>query len=53
MTPDQVEKRLAAYDAENLDDLTEENATVIISKFEAAIAAQNKEKPEGKEKKNA
>ena len=38
MTPDQVKKRMAAYGAVGLDDLTEENARVIISKFESALA---------------
>lgn len=40
MPPEQVAKRLAAYGAENLDDLTAENAEVILSKLEAAIAAK-------------
>jgi len=53
MTPEQVEKRLAAYDAEKLDDLTAENAKIIISKFESAIAEQNKNKSNQKEKKDA
>jgi hypothetical protein len=43
LTPEQVERRLAAYDAESLDDLTRENAEVIISKFESALAAKAKE----------
>jgi len=43
LTPEQVERRLAAYDAESLDDLTRENAEVILSKFEAALAAKAKE----------
>jgi hypothetical protein len=38
MTPEQVARRLAAYGAESLDDLTEENAQVIIRKFESALA---------------
>jgi len=37
LAPDQVNKRLADYGAESLDDLTEENARVIIGKFEAAL----------------
>jgi len=53
MTPEQVEKRLAAYDAEGLDDLTEENAQVIISKFESAIAEQGKQNPNKEGKNNA
>lgn len=40
MTPDQVARRLAAYNVENLDDLTEGNARVIIGKFESALAAK-------------
>ena len=40
LTPEQVERRLAAYDAETIDDLTRENAEVIISKFESALAAK-------------
>ena len=43
LTPEQVEKRLAAYDAETLDELTYENAEVIISKFESAIATKGNE----------
>lgn len=42
MTSEQVEKRLAAYEAESLDELTSQNAQLIITKFEAAIAEQNK-----------
>jgi len=38
MTPEQVVRRLAAYGAESLDDLTEENARVILTKFESALA---------------
>jgi len=53
MTPEQVEKRLAAYDAEKLDDLTNENAQIIISKFESAIAAEKNKNQKGKENKNA
>jgi len=44
MTPEQVTKRLAAYGAESLDDLTEENARVIIGKFEAALAKSEGDK---------
>jgi hypothetical protein len=40
VSPEQVTRRLAAYDAERLDDLTEENARVIIGKFESALAAK-------------
>ena len=50
MTPEQVARRLAAYDADSLDTLTKQNADVIISKFEQALAAQNSQaKPELKE----
>ena len=41
MTPEQVARRLAAYNAESLIDLTEENARVIIGKFESALAAKS------------
>jgi hypothetical protein len=53
MTPEQVEKRLAAYDAESLDVLTNENAQIIISKFESAGAAKNNKTQKGKENKDA
>ena len=36
MTPEQIGRRLAAYGADSLDDLTEENARVILTKFESA-----------------
>jgi len=36
MTPDQVQQRLAAYGAESLDELTEDNARIIIEKLGAA-----------------
>ena len=42
MTPDQVSRRLNAYGAETLDDLTEEAAGIIISKFEEALSKQGK-----------
>ena len=41
MTPEQVAIRLAAYDADSLDNLTLENAEVIISKLEETLAAMN------------
>jgi hypothetical protein len=44
-----VTKRLAAYGAESLDDLTEENARVIIGKFESALAAKGGAANSGKE----
>ncbi len=40
MTPEQVSKRLAAYGAQCLDDLSDENALLILSKFETALAAK-------------
>ena len=44
---EQLARRLAAYGAENIDELTKENADLIISKFEAALAAQqNKGEPD-------
>jgi len=45
MTPEQVSQRLAAYGADSLDDLTEENARIITVKLEAAIANSAAEKP--------
>lgn len=53
MTPEQVERRLAAYDAESLDDLTSENAEIILSKFESAIATKGNDNQERKEDQNA
>ena len=47
LTSEQVESRLSAYEAENIDDLTYENAEVIIEKFESAIASKGNE-PKGK-----
>ena len=41
MSPEQVTRRLAAYDADSLDELTEENARVIIGKFESATASKD------------
>lgn len=49
LSPQQVTKRLAAYGAESLDDLTEENARVIIGKFESAFAAKGGAANSGKE----
>jgi hypothetical protein len=49
LSPEQVTKRLAAYGAESLDDLTEENARVIIGKFESALAAKGGAANSGKE----
>ena len=45
MTPEQVARRLAAYDADSLDALTEANARLILSKFEAAGAAAGASRP--------
>lgn len=43
---EQLTRRLAAYGAETVDELTQENADLIISKFEAAMSApQDKEEP--------
>ncbi len=49
LSPEQVTKRLAAYDADSLDELTEENARVIIGKFESALAAKGGAATSGKE----
>ncbi len=49
MTPEQVVRRLAAYGAESLDYLTEENARVILTKFESALAAKGGATTSGKE----
>lgn len=49
LSPEQVTKRLAAYGAESLDDLTEENARVILTKFESALAAKGGAGNSGKE----
>ena len=38
ITPEQITRRLVAYGAENLDELTEDNARVIINKFQSALA---------------
>ncbi|MFA5138359.1 MAG: ATP-binding protein [Elusimicrobiota bacterium] len=38
VTPEQVSRRLAAYEAETIDDLTAENAAIIIQKLEAAAS---------------
>lgn len=41
ITDDQMATRLEAYGAETIDDLTKENAQVILEKLEAAMAARN------------
>lgn len=41
MTPGQVTKRLAAYGAACLDDLSEENAQLILAKIASALSAQS------------
>jgi hypothetical protein len=51
ISPDIVSKRLAAYGAEDLDDLTKEVACAIISKLEAAVASKTQNN--GKENSNA
>ena len=53
MTDEQVSKRLAAYDAEGLDDLTDENAALIISKFETALKDKGGKTRKRKEKTDA
>ncbi len=40
MAADQVAERLSAYGAENIDQLTAQNAEIILQKLEAAVAAQ-------------
>jgi len=49
MSREQVARRLAAYGAESLDDLTEQNAQVILSKFESALAQRGETATSGKE----
>jgi hypothetical protein len=49
LAPEQVVRRLAAYGADSLDELTEENARVILAKFEAALAAKGEAGISGKE----
>jgi len=49
IAPDQVTRRLAAYGANSLDDLTEQNAQVILNKFESALAKQGEAKRSEKE----
>lgn len=53
LSPDQVTERLAAYGAESLEDLTAENAAVIIGKFEEALKARESKNTENKEETNA
>ena len=52
LDPEQVERRLAAYDADGIDTLTRKNAEIIISKFESAEAAVSNETKPRKEGKN-
>jgi len=52
MAPEQVTKRLSAYGATSLDDLTINNANIIISKFESAIAEKGSEQNEKQEGNN-
>ncbi len=42
LAPEQVERRLAAYDADSIDTLTHKNAEIIISKFQSAEAGMNR-----------
>jgi hypothetical protein len=49
VTPDQVTRRLAAYGADSLDDLTEQNAQLILTKFESALAKAGEAKQLEKE----
>ena len=49
MTPEQVTRRLAAYGAERLEDLTEERARVILTKFKSALANRGEANPSGTE----
>lgn len=43
MSPEQVARRLAAYGAESLDELTQENAELILTKLQAASARAESE----------
>lgn len=49
MSPEQVARRLSAYGAEGLDDLTEDSARVILTKFESALAQRGEPATSGKE----
>ena len=49
MTPEQVARRLAAYGADSLDELAEQNARLILTKFESALAKQCETNQSGKE----
>ena len=49
MSPEQVVRRLTAYGADSLDELTEESAGVIIGKFESAIASKGEATQSGQE----
>jgi hypothetical protein len=53
MTPAQVSKRLATYDADNLDTLTKENADLIINKLKQAMATKNSRAKHKEETDNA
>lgn len=43
ITHEQVEQRLADYEAESIGDLTEANARIIIGKLESSLAAKDRE----------
>jgi hypothetical protein len=49
MTAEQVGRRLSAYGADSIDDLTEENARIIAGKLEAALAAKGNKPPASNE----
>ncbi len=53
MTPEQVAQRLAAYDATDLNELTEENAKAILAKLQSALAKKIKANNVSKEIENA
>ena len=50
LTPEQIQKRLAAYGATSIENLTAEAAEVIISKLEEAISQQKLEEAKSKQK---
>ena len=49
MTPEQVTRRLAAYGTDSLDTLSEDNARVILTKFESALTNRDDGNPSEKE----
>ena len=48
-----VQDRLAAYGANRLEELTEENAAAIIQKLQAAVINTDADQPANKESKDA